>query len=198
MSILFIASNTILLVCALLLAGRSYQVFEKHVHKASMVISLSATFIACSTLGTLLIHQQTSDLITLKRILDNLAFYAGIPLLASAFVDMAWKHDWSKPTWGRWLLVLFALFELARRAEFGAQYSQIMATLSILALLISFIKKANSTAILLGTLASTFLAASLLIFSPTSIIPALENSHYAALSLAAALIFLTKILPKNP
>lgn len=197
MSILFIASNITLLVCALLLAGRSYQVFEQHAHKASMVVSLSATFIACSTLGTLLIHQQTPDLITLKRILANLSFYAGIPLLASAFVDIAWKHDWSKPTWGRWLLVLFALFELTRRAEFGAQYSQIMAALSVAALLISFIKKANSAAIIPGVLASSFMAASLLIFSPTSIIPTLESSHYAAFSLAVSLAILTNALPKR-
>lgn len=197
MSILFIGSNVTLLLCALLLAGRSYQLFEQHAHKACMVISLSATFIACSAASTLFIQQPGQDLLTLKLMLNNLAFYASIPLLASAFIDIAWKHDWSKPAWGRWLLALFALFELARRAEIGAQYSQIMATISIAALLISFIKKANSTALLLGILASTLMAASLLIFSPTSIMPGLENSHYAAFSLAAALITLTKALPSR-
>ncbi len=197
MSIIFISSNIALLICALLLAGRSYQIFEQQANKACMVISLSCTFIVCSCAGTLLIHQQDQDLVTLKRILDNLAYYAAIPLLASAFVDIAWKHDWSKPAWGRWLLALFALFELTRRAEFGAQYSQIMATVSVAALVISFIKSPSTITQSIGITAAGFMATSLLIFGPASILPHYQNNDFSTLSLAAALLILTGTLPKQ-
>ena len=199
MSILFICSNIALLLCALILAGRSYQIFEQQAHKASMVISLSATFIACSALGTLLIHQQGQDLQTLKLIIDNLAYYAAIPLIASAFVDIAWGYNWSKPAWGRWLLALFALFELTRRGEFGAQYIQIIAAVSVTALLISFIKTPYYNAKTAGFIATAFAGTSLMVFGTASFAPHLMNSNYSIILLAAALLTLTKALvsPKN-
>ena len=197
MSTLFIFSNLFLLVCALLLAGRSYKISEQKEHRACMVISLASAFIACSAVSSLLIQQPDQDMQTLKRMLQNLAFFAGIPFIASAFIDIAWGFNWSKPAWGRWLLALFALFEVTRRADFGAQYSQIMVALSAAALLISFLKSSSPLVKALGIPASILFTLSLLVFSQGSITPHLLNAEYSQLSLGASLLLLTLTLKKS-
>ena len=197
MTILFLISDLFLLICALLLARRSYTISEQKDQLACMVISLASVFIACSAASALLIQQPDQDLQTLRRMLENLAFFAGIPFIASAFIDIAWKGKWSKPAWGRWLLALFALFEVTRRADFGAQYSQIMATITVIALFVSFIKTPSPLARVYGIAASLFFAASLLAFSQGSLIPFLQNSVYGHILLGIALLLLSRTLQKS-
>lgn len=194
MSIILISSNLFLLVCALLLAGRSYQAGEKYAHTASMVISLSAAFIACSTAGNLLLQTADQDLQTLKRILNNLAYYAAIPLIASAMLDFAWKFEWSKAAWGRWLLALFALFELCRRSEIGATYSQVMALISVAVLLISMLRFSRLSVRVLGGISAAFLAAALVLYGPYALTPQLTNPAAYALTLGLFLVLLSLAL----
>lgn len=170
MSIILISSHLFLFVCALFLAGRSYKTGEENDHTASMVISLSAAFIACAAVGNLLLQQTDQDIQTLQRILDNLAYYAAIPLIASALLDNAWKFEWSKAAWGRWLLVLFALFELCRRSDIGALYSQVMAALSVAVMLISVLRSDVSSLRIAGCAAAASLASALFIYGPYSLI----------------------------
>ena len=85
--------------------------------------SLSLLFVALAAMGQLLLNPATQDVATLQRLLDNLALYAGLPLLATAALALGMGWYWSRAGWGRWLLVLFALFELLRRMGLGAEYT---------------------------------------------------------------------------
>lgn len=184
-----ILTTSIILICALLLAGRSYRVAEKTQHTASMVISLSAAFIASSSAANLLFTGSDLDSQTLVRMLDNLAYYVAIPFIASALLDSAHRFEWSKAAWGRWLLALFALFELCRRMSYGSEYSQFMAIICVAVM-------AYSAARLIGaarfsTLLSTaLLALSLLLFGEHSLVPAYSNTLAYALSFSGALLTL--------
>lgn len=187
-------SLLILLCCALLLAGRSYRLGETLQHTAAMVISLAAAFIACAAAVNLLITDSNQDTDTLKRILNNLAFYAAIPLISSALLDIGWKCDWSKAAWGRWLLVLFALFELCRRSEIGVLYSQVMAGLCVMTLLICMIRFAGVTSRLAILGSALFLGAGALIFSPVSLMSEHSSHLLYNLCLSAYLLLLIPVI----
>ena len=188
---LILIAETSLLVCALLLAGQSYRRAEQKQETASFVISLSAAFLAAASLGELTLEATSQDLLTFQRMLDNLAFYAALPLLATALIAQAWQKDWSRAAWGRWLLALFALFELMRRAEQGDLYSQIVAVASVMLLLASLPKLSNIQARLTGFITLIPLSLALLIFSHGSIFPQYQSLPGYALALATALLLLT-------
>ncbi len=196
MTPLFIATSLALAIGALFLAGRSYKTGEHFQHTPSMVISLAAAFIACSAAGDILLQQPDQDTQTLKRILGNLAFFAGIPLIASAILASAWKYDWSRAAWGRWLLVLFALFELCRRSDFGATYSQIMAVICAAVIAISFLKFKPIQTKLIGIISSAALAVSLLIYSPSASITNSPDPELFRLSLAITMALFSIALSK--
>lgn len=161
-----------------------------------MVISLAAAFIASSAAANLLLQQPGQDIQTLRRILDNLAYFAALPLIASALLAYAWQQDWSKAGWGRWLLALFALFELCRRSGIGAGYSQILALLCVTITLISLCKFRSGQTRLFGTLSLLCLAPALLLFSPASLLQ-MSNPTLFGLSLGGALALLSLALGKT-
>ena len=179
-----------LLLSSLLLAVRAYKASEVHDHTASMVVSLSAVFMALSAMSNLLLTGTDQDTQTLKRILDNLAFFAGIPLIASALVDHAFRFDWSRAAWGRWLLVLFALFELCRRSEVGTEYSQLMSVLCAAVVIYSAIRFRSPALGIIGSSAGLILGTSLLIFSDISLLPEASNDLFYSLGLALFLILI--------
>ena len=74
-------------------------------------------------MGQLLLTPHDQDIATLQRLLDNPTLYAGLPLLATATLALAMGWYWSRAGWGRWLLALFALFELCRRMGLGEDYT---------------------------------------------------------------------------
>lgn len=92
-----------------------------------LVISLSLLAAAVATAGQVVLNPQGSDSGTLMRIFTNLALYAAAPMLVTALVALARTYPISRPAWGRWLLGLFALFELCRRMGYGEQYTLILA-----------------------------------------------------------------------
>lgn len=195
-----ILTTSIILICALLLAGCSYRVAEKTQHTATMVISLSAAFISSSAAANLLFTGADQDSETLIRILDNLAYYAAIPFIASALLDTAHRFEWSKAAWGRWLLALFALFELCRRMSYGNEYSQFMAITCVAVMAYSAVKLIGP-ARLITLLSTALLALSLLLFGKHSLLPAYSNTLAYALTFSGALLTLalssTHLAPKE-
>ncbi|MBA4500799.1 hypothetical protein [Marinobacterium marinum] len=117
-SLLLLAS----LAGAILLLRRSEPLPETS-RSHLQVGSLSLAFVAMAALGQLLPLPHNQDTATLQRLLGNLATYAGLPLLATAMLALAMGRHWSKAGWGRWLLALFALFELFRRMGLGDDYT---------------------------------------------------------------------------
>lgn len=100
-----------------------------------LVISLSALALAIATLAQLTLDPEGSDTGTLLRISNNLAIYAAAPMLVTAVGAIAKNYPISRPAWGRWLLGLFALFELCRRMGYGEQYTLVLGVCCLAGLL---------------------------------------------------------------
>ena len=188
--------NLALLICALFVAARSYRVGGEH-YTSGFVISLSSVFIAASAAGNLLLNGTLDqDQQTLLRMLNNLAYYAAIPLIGSALLADAIGQNWQKPTWGRWLLALLALFEVTRRAESGTEYSQIMAVLVAASMLFAALRYSRLPARIGSLFAAIALGAGVLLFSPISLSPEYQNALAYPLALAIMLLASAQVLPK--
>lgn len=183
-----IIGNLALLVCALLLAERSYRVGSER-YTSGFAISLSGAFIAASALASMLLSGSSDqDQQTLLRMLNNLAYYAALPMISSALVADALGQNWQKPTWGRWLLALLALFELTRRAQVGLEYSQILAAAVALGLLFAALRSSTWLAGASSASAAMALAAATLLFGPMSLLPAYQSELFSALAYCGTLL----------
>lgn len=192
-----IIGNIALLVCALYLAGRSYRVGGEQ-YTSGFTISLSAAFLASSAVASILLTgSNDQDQQTLLRILNNLAYYAAVPLIASAMVADAIGQNWSKPAWGRWLLALLALFELTRRAQYGLEYNQIMAVLVATSMLFAATRFSNTLTRLSSLVAAVSIAAATLLFSPVSLVPEYQSALLYPLALGLMLLASSQALPKQ-
>lgn len=149
--------------------------------------SLSALFIGVAALAELLLDNSDIDLQTLQRMLSNLAYYAALPLLASAIIVTARNDHWSRPAWGRWLIGLFALFELLRRMEHGELYTQILAVAISVAVLYATIIQSNATLRRTALLITLNLSLALLLFGPGSLLPEHSSPFLYPVLLAATL-----------
>jgi hypothetical protein len=95
---------------------------------------------------------------------------------------MQWH--WSRAGWGRWLLALFALFELCRRMQLGDAYTLLMGALIGLILIGASLRLNGMSARLASACSGLLLAASVC----TPLLPSLSLPDWAAqLALAAAL-----------
>lgn len=132
--------NGLLLLAALagaVLLFRRSEALAEAPRSQLQVSSLSLVFVALAAMGQLLLTPTSQDIATLQRLLDNLALYAGLPLLTTAILALAMGWYWSKAGWGRWLLALFALFELCRRMGLGEDYTLWLSVALAAALLVA-------------------------------------------------------------
>lgn len=188
-----IISQVVLLIAASMAAIMSYRVAQneqeaRRIH--TLVISLAGTFIALAVLAEILLTSPDQDTATLRRILTNLATYAGLPLISSALLALARGWEWSSAAWGRWLLVLFALFELCRRSGVGVEYSEGLAVAIAAAWLGAALMLTSGTAKTLAIVSGLFCTAALLLHGPHSIFGESDPVGYN-LRMAAALILLS-------
>lgn len=168
------------LASAVLLFRRSEALAEAP-QSQLQVSSLSLVFIALAAMGQLLLTPDNQDVATLQRLLGNLALYAGLPLLVTAVLALSMGWFWSKAGWGRWLLALFALFELLRRMGLGESYTLWLSVALAAALLVAAFKLPVLTGrialalaaplILLGISAGTIMTA-----TPPALLPPLAQA----------------------
>ncbi|BBB27658.1 hypothetical protein [Amphritea japonica] len=151
--------------------------------------ALSALFIALSALAELLLNQASSDIETLQRMFANLAYYAALPLLASAMLVSTRNQHWQRAAWGRWLIGLFALFELLRRMEQGELYTQIIAVAVSATMLLAALMTKEKALQKANLLAGINMSITLLIAGPGALMPNTlpENSYLYPLLMAATL-----------
>jgi hypothetical protein len=148
------------------------------------VSSLALLFVAVAALGRLTLTGSGQDIETLQRMLDNLALYAALPLLATVMLGQVMQWHWSRAGWGRWLLALFALFELCRRMQLGDAYTLVMGALIGLILISASLRLSGMSARLASACSGLLLAASVC----TPVLPSLSLPDWTAdLALAAAL-----------
>jgi len=136
-----ILSQVLFLLAALgvALASKAKANREDDHNSEYFVITLSALAAALAVLGQVTLDAEGSDSGTLLRILNNLAIYAGAPMLVTAIGAIAKNYPISRPAWGRWLLGLFALFELCRRMGYGESYTLVLGLCCLAGLLTSLI-----------------------------------------------------------
>jgi len=191
--------NLALMVAA---TGSAAVLYKSHQHlppenqAAGFMSSMAMAFIAAAALGQVTLDSNHQDFGTLKRMLDNLAYYASLPLLATAAFALGWQKAWSKAAWGRWLLVLFALFELFRRSGVGTEYSQFMVTAVCAVTLAGFLRCPEKLTRLMGIIAAVVLIMALMVTGPTGLVQGLQDdTSYRAL-LAGALLLLANGLSR--
>lgn len=186
--------NSLLLLAALsgavLLFRRSEQLQEAP-RSQLQVSSLSLIFVALAAMGQLLLTPTSQDIATLQRLLDNLALYAGLPLLATAALALAMGWYWSKAGWGRWLLALFALFELCRRMGLGEDYTLWLSAALTAALLVTAWRLQGLLPRLLCVLAAPLLLISI---SGAELMVAELSTTLRQLTQAASLLLLSGAL----
>ncbi|MBV1788905.1 hypothetical protein KQ940_12665 [Marinobacterium sp. D7] len=125
--------------------------------------ALSALFILLAVPAQYLPTDGT-DLSALRRMALNLAVYISLPLMATAVYALGRRWFWSGAGWGRWLLALFAAFELSRQLGFADEYLKAMAAATVVAcaagsVLLKQPLAATATALLATALAITSPAA---------------------------------------
>lgn len=149
--------------------------------------ALAALFVGLAALADLLLDPADADLGTLQRMLGSLGYFVALPFLASALIVAVRGDHWSRPAWGRWLIGLFAFFELFRRMEQGELYTQIIAGLVPVVMLITALMQRHK--LLRGTslFATLNMALALMLTGPGALLPEYADNTIHALLLAAAM-----------
>jgi hypothetical protein len=162
------------------------------------MFALGALSLALAALGRLVLTRTGSEQQTLQLMLDNLAYYAGLPMIASVAIAHGWNRQWSRAAWGRWLLGLFALFELVRRSDTGVLYSQGLALLTCLALLAGVLKGYRGATRLFGLAGTLLLAIGLLAFGPAPLTTGFQQDALYRLALAGFVILCGYSFSRTP
>jgi len=152
------------IMAALLVYRQSAPLTEKSKVAAS-IVAICSLLITLSAITPLVVNGRSDDSEMLRLMFSNLQLYLALPLICTIILFRGIGKDYSKAAWGRWSLVLLALFELCRRAEVGDYYSVSIAVLGSFCIAAGLIyKQTKLTA--LPVIASISFAGSALMFSP--------------------------------
>ncbi|WP_417227384.1 hypothetical protein [Amphritea sp.] len=154
--------------------------------------ALSAVFFGIWSLSELISQSDSfagTDIATLQRLLSNLAYFVALPFIASALWVSAYNRHWQRPAWGRWLIGLFALFELLRRMEHGELYMQVVAIAVSAGMLVAALAPLSKSLRGANLLATINMAAALLLAGPGMLLPnpSFDSNVIYPLLLAGAL-----------
>ena len=155
-----------------------------------LLLLICVVFILSAAAGQLLINEQNPDSQTLQRLLSNMKDYLAIPLIASLLLATSFNKFWSRAAWGRWVLVLIALFELGRRAEVGEQYAVILAGFTSAALLLAFARYSQAGIRLVGLTGALLTSLSVAVYGILSLLPEYQNAVFSDGLLAIGLVAL--------
>lgn len=136
-----VAMPLIVLVTALACLLRLFKGTQETLDTSSEVriARLALISIVLAILGEFLLTSDSMDSTTLSRMLNNLAVFAGLPMLVSAVLSRAAARPFTMPIWGRWFLAIIALFELFRRMDAGLAYTQGLVIAMVAGVLVAMI-----------------------------------------------------------
>lgn len=149
---------------ALLLFRQREPLVQRHKTVAHLY-TLSSAFIATYAMLKLVTDASVPSSATLQLFFQNLSYFIALPLIASLLFATSIGRFWERNYWGRWMLFLFALFELTRRAGYGAEYSTWLSLAAVLALFASFAKQGLPSRVSVSGLISSLLIGLSLYFS---------------------------------
>ncbi|WP_151705687.1 hypothetical protein [Nitrincola alkalilacustris] len=173
------------LTCLWLL--QQHKGLESEAHHLVRVFAVSSLFLAADAMGNMLLSSEGTDQATLRLMLNNLALYAALPLIATTLLAMAKGWHWSMAGWGRWLLGLIAFFELTRRMEYGNYYTQLMLLLVVAAIGFGSLLAPQLKAKAAGSSAALLLLLLALFASPAPLLSASAQPAIQYLLLAISL-----------
>lgn len=159
-------------------------------HNSLYVIALGLISVSLATLAKMTLDPLGADSGTLQRMLVNLAIYAAMPMILTAVLCIGLEKQISLAGWGRWLLALFALFELLRRMDQGAIYTQTLMLTEVAGLVVAlWLFRASKIRIPLVIVTLNAAAITLLYFQQdTALVSLLGAVAAMALGYAALLI----------
>lgn len=175
------------IVCAALLFRQPEKLNERSKTLASLIL-MAVAFIAAAEVGQLTLTNSSQDAQTMQRLLSNLATYISTPLMASLLFAASFGYHFSRRGWGRWVLALFAMFELMRRMELGVSYSVVLGALTVTALAIAFVRFNNPTVRTAGLITAGCWGVSMLVAGPYPVWQGLQSEPLRLASFAVGLI----------
>lgn len=189
---------------AALLLYRQSQPLTAQSKVIASLLAICCFFISASALLSLLIVDNSEATDTFTLMLRNLHFFLAIPLFSSILLASCVNKQFSKATWGRWSLVLIAIFELCRRAEIGQLYSDLVIYSSCLAVTYSLLsatflgdKQKLSADLLYKSIAIISYTSSLLLFSDKSIVGKTSDATLYNITLTLGLVFIYLLSAKK-
>lgn len=187
-----IANVAIILSCVFFAAQlfRQPQTLTDNNKSVVVLLLLCVVLIMASAAGQILISEHSQNSQTLQRLLSNMKDYLAIPLIASLLLATSFNKFWSRAGWGRWVLALIAMFELARRAEFGEQYAMVLAGATSVALILAFVRYAQVNIRLLGLVGALLASLSVAVYGTLSLLPEYQNALFSDGLLAISLVVL--------
>lgn len=171
------------IVCAALLFRQPEKLNEQSKTLASLIL-MAVAFIAASEVGQLTLTNSSQDAQTMQRLLSNLATYISTPLMASLLFAASFGYYFSRRGWGRWVLALFAMFELMRRMELGVSYSVVLGAITVAALAVAFVRFSSPT----GLITAGCWGVSMLVAGPYPVWQGLQSEPLQLASFAVGLI----------
>ncbi len=187
-----IANVAIILSCVFFAAQlfRQPETLTDNNKSVVVLLLLCVVLIMASAAGQILISEHSQNSQTLQRLLSNMKDYLAIPLIASLLLATSFNKFWSRAGWGRWVLVLIAMFELARRAEVGDHYAMILAGFTSVALLLAFIRYSQANIRLPGLVGALLVSLSVAVYGTLSLLPEYQNALVSDGLLAISLVAL--------
>jgi hypothetical protein len=183
-------------ICAALLFRQPEKLSDANKTRVLLVI-LGTAFIALASVTSLIVSPNNQDGATMLRLFSNLKNFVGLPLIASILLAFSLNKAFSRASWGRWVLVLFALFELLRRSGLGETYAIILEVVTALALCLSFVFGKRTLSIgehqgvrLPGIFGAVCIGSSICLLGPYAIEPLSESTVWHNLSLGIGLSLL--------
>ncbi|MCJ8297349.1 MAG: hypothetical protein MJK13_00225 [Pseudomonadales bacterium] len=196
-------TSLVLVICSLfsaLLLYRQPSRLSDQSKNIAGIISVCCTFIAAAALLPLFFDPNSEDSEVFLLMLENLLQYLALPLLCSAYLSISLAKSFSRGTWGRWSLVLLAIFELCRRAEVGDYYSATIAIGTSLLFAVSLFYRITDyslSSLLTRFIATISYAASALLFAKNYSLLETPDVSYFNLCLGLALILFSLVLSKK-
>ncbi|WP_075173050.1 hypothetical protein [Neptunomonas phycophila] len=183
-------------ICAALLFRQPEKLSDANKTRA-LLVTVGAGFIAIAGVTSLIVSPGNQDSETMLRLFNNLKNFIGLPLIASILLAFSLGKAFSRATWGRWVLVLFALFELLRRSGAGDTYAIALEVVTSIALCLSFVfgkqtllKRDKASIRLPGILGAIFIGSSICLLGPHAIDPYAQSSDWHNISLGIGLALL--------
>lgn len=170
--------NLVLLIAGLVGAYWGKKVdaqIQQRMERRFRLWMICSLFVAVSALFGFFPIAVGSDFNVFALLISNLAYYVSLPIFALLLLAMAKNWEVGGSFWGRVLLGLIVAFEFARQFQYGVEYTQLVAVLSVLLLVGAAVAAQVAQAKALLAAIAAGLAVTFACSAPLGVWPVLEQ-----------------------